>query len=263
MRRLTFLQCLGVGSCGLAAPISPVLAALPYQFDGQYVYPGVGFLRSCRFPASIDYRAARLDYVTFSRSSVAALIAQGTQLQRHGLQLWQLADANNAFAAINGGYFNMDTFSYDGLLVIDGKQITPQVARYSGVVAVDQSGILSLRRVQDAGGAWSAMQTGPFLIDPGGTMGIHTRLATSYFRSFIAMRSDTIVAGFTSRIDLYELAALLMQNPQAFGVDRFDAALSLSGDASAAFFAREGNETLREGGALPSPAVLLFTSRIA
>jgi len=90
-------------------------------------------------------------------------------------------------------------------------------------------------------------------------MGIHSNSYDEFRRSFIAQSGNIIVTGVTSPVSLYELAEVLLQFPDAFLVNRFDAALNLSGDATAAFFARVPHGDIREGGGVNSPAVITFS----
>lgn len=257
LTRPRFLK-LAVASIAMATAPRKIAAATPYSIDVEYRYDGAGLVRSVRFPRTSQRDAVQCDFAALLSDHVKAAIVSGSQLSIPGLQLWSIADRHHAIVAVNGGFFQTNSFGYDGLLVIDGQQIEGKNSQYSGAVVVDVNGILSLQRINDVSHPASAMQTGPFIIDPGGTMGMHSKTYDLFRRSFIAQSGKTIVTGVTSPISLYQLAALLLQFPDAFEVDRFDAALNLSGAASAGFFAKLAHDDIRDGGSLNSPAVITF-----
>jgi hypothetical protein len=90
-------------------------------------------------------------------------------------------------------------------------------------------------------------------------MGMRSHTYDQFRRSFVGQSEDSIVAGITSRISLYQLAEVLLAYPQVFLIDRFDAVLNMSGAATAAFFARTGKTVIRDGGSYNSPAVMFFS----
>jgi hypothetical protein len=76
------------------------------------------------------------------------------------------------------------------------------------------------------------------LIEPGGVRGIRSNDHVQTRRSVVAQSGSTIVAMVVSQISLFELASFLMENPGAFGLTHFDAALNMSGSATTGFYAK-------------------------
>jgi hypothetical protein len=161
----------------------------------------------------------------------------GEELYRAPSQLRDLATRHNASIAINGGFFDMTSFDPAGLLIVDGKTISPANAKYSGAFVIDAAGVPSVVRVARVSHPAYAVQSGPFLIEIGGGIG---QLGDPDWarRSFVAQAGSTLVAATTSIVSLHQLAELLVQYPDAFEVSAFDSALNLGGAASAGFFAQ-------------------------
>jgi len=109
---------------------------------------------------------------------------------------------------INGGYFNPD-FSPTGHCKIDNRVIRPGVSpSLSGFVAIDGDGRLSLLAATDDPAPFpTVLQNGPYLIDPGGGIGIHSRTGKRAARTAIGrLTDDTLVILVTEPIELYDLA---------------------------------------------------------
>jgi hypothetical protein len=259
MQRKDFVLSASAAALATAA-LSPLRAlASPYQINGEDTYTDLGILRSVTFPRTSDRFPSTFVFASLARDSTKGAIASGTQIQRGLLQLRQLADDNNATVAINGGFFLMPSFAFDGLLVIEGKQLSSANAEHSGAVTMDAKRFVSLTPIADVGNPEYALQTGPFFIDPGGTMGMRSHTYDRFERSFIATSADKLVVGVCSPLSLYDLAEVMLQYPDAFGVSRFDAGLNLCGAATSGFYARSTKMILADDAArLSSPAVLLF-----
>ncbi|HEV2262049.1 MAG TPA: phosphodiester glycosidase family protein [Candidatus Rubrimentiphilum sp.] len=258
-RRIDFLASLAATAVAGSATIA--YAAGAYRVDGEYSYGQFGAVRSVTFFGSGDRPDAQIIFASIVHDNAKAEIVAGSQSEIRGLQLWHLADERNATIGVNGGFFQGNSFYYDGLLVINGRQISARDSQFSGAVTLDANGALSLQRIDDVANPVSAMQTGPFFIDPGGTMGMRSHTYDRFPRSFIAQGAGVVVTGITSPLSLYQLAEIMLQYPQPFQVVRFDAALNLCGAETSAFFARTGKTMVREGGAINSPVVLLFSPR--
>ncbi len=112
---------------------------------------------------------------------------------------------------INGGYFEAD-YSPSGYCRIDGKVIKAGVNRkLSGFIALNRHGTLSLHtRLPDAQTYPSVLQSGPHVIDPGGTIGIRRAKGRHAARTLVGRKhnGDMFVL-VTSPIDLYDLAHLV------------------------------------------------------
>lgn len=262
MQRKDFI--LRASATALAASALAPRSALasPYRVTGEDTYADFGMLRSVMFPQTSDRFASMFVFASLDRGATKGAIVSGTDIQRGRFQLHQLADENNATVAINGGFFVMPSFTFDGLLVIDGKQISQANTRHSGAVTMDTSRSVSLVPIADVGQPEYALQTGPFFIDPGGTMGMRSHTYDHFERSYIAQSADKLVVGVCSPLSLYDLAEVLLQHPDAFGVSSFDAGLNLCGSATSGFYARSTKMTLADDPPrLHSPAVLLFGPR--
>lgn len=244
------------GAAALAAASIPTFARADdgFSVDGQYVNQGFAIVRQVTFAASGDRAATRM---TFALVAPNALKASFVQVARNQ-SLWRTAEQRNAMLGINGGFFNTD-FSFSGLLVLNGQQITPKNGLYDGAVVVDANGAITLQSIGDVGTPQNAMQTGPFLVRPGGTMGIDAPDRGLYARSFIAKSDDAIILGMSiTGITLYQLAEILTQFPSAFLAKSIDSALDLGGASEAAFFARLPSESIHLGGTANSPVLLLI-----
>ncbi len=142
-------------------------------------------------------------------------------------------------AAIDGG-FMVGRFFPDGLLVIGGVVRQPARRGLSGVVGsardgtpvVDGAGAVDPRSLRDG------LQSGPFVVDPGGLRGIHRDDGERTRRSLVVESDDRIAFVVTSACGLYDLAAALVDTPQLFGFDRVDRALNLGGDKTSGFAVR-------------------------
>lgn len=166
------------------------------------------------------------------------LVEQPTTDQVHGQRVAALMATIGGVAAINGGYFTQE-FTPAGLLVVDGHAISPRSdeAVLSGCIFINASCKLSLlTRDDDWTGATSARQAGPFLIDPGGTVGIKPSEHPAFARRSLIMRSNSgsIALVATSDASLYDLARCLHDHAQGFGVEGVERVLNLDGGPSTA-----------------------------
>ncbi len=168
--------------------------------------------------------------------------------------------------AINGGYFSSD-WKPDGLWVIDGKEIQALSNNpvLSGVVTITEEGRIDAMPLgNDTGNARFAFQAGPWLIDPGGELGIHQDDGKRFKRSIIAFTTDgeTLVVS-SSPASLYELASGLQRLPDILPVARVDRALNLDGGPSAGLFVDtvDGRVSMQPSG--PVHHVLVCTDRAA
>lgn len=139
-----------------------------------------------------------------------------------------------AVVAINGGYFE-PSFRPSGLLRIDGRGLQPLAPEgvLSGIVALDPAGVLRLLpRDASLDGVHTAIQAGPFLLDPGGAIGVRPRAAAAN-RSLLASDDHgRLLLLATGALTLHHLATLLHDHPQAFGMERIERALNLDGGPS-------------------------------
>lgn len=208
------------------------------------VVGGIALTRHGRWTAAdIDVLANDARRVRFARGSTAF---EATVIRfdrgRVVAQLVDVADgqtlgdvAGEATLAINGGYFDA-SFNPLGLYRIDGREVSPMLARppLSGVVTIDARGRLDLGAGDDPA-ASSAFQAGPFVIDPGGAVGIRSDDGKLAERTLLACDERSIAVVVTTPTTLRALAECLHDRPEAFGLARVDRALNLDGGPSTGF----------------------------
>jgi hypothetical protein len=183
-------------------------------------------------------RAFTSTSVVLAASARLRLVEQPIADQAHGQAVASLMTTTGGIAAINGGYFTAE-FAPAGLLVIDARTISSRSdeAVFSGFLAIDTEGKLSLRtRGDNLAGAVSARQAGPFVIDPGGTVGIKPSEHPAFARRTLAVVSTTgcVALVATSDVSLYDLASCLHDHPDGFGVEGVERSLNLDGGPSTA-----------------------------
>jgi hypothetical protein len=167
-----------------------------------------------------------------------ALRAQAGNDREKAMPVAGLMAAADGVAALNGGYYTRG-FAADGLLRVDGREVAPvgTAAVLSGFLAISADGAVSLRtRAEGPGAAPSVRQCGPFLIDPGGAVGIAANAeAPRARRSVVALGVDGRVALVaTSEVSLPDLARCLHDHAEGFGVAGVERALNLDGGPSTA-----------------------------
>ena len=155
---------------------------------------------------------------------------------RASSQLRDIAERYHAPIAINGGFFDA-TFAPKGLLIVNGRTVSQPVDDLSGAFVIDANGVPSVVKIADVSHPAFAVQSGPFLIEVGGALGV-AKDPSWLNRTFVAQAGDKFVAGATTAVSLQQLAGLLKQFPGAFEVDAFDAALNMGGAATTGFFAQ-------------------------
>jgi Phosphodiester glycosidase len=233
-----------------------------YRVEGIFDLGSQGSVRYIRFAPErgvvpVLCTAAILPQATF-RSNLAELHERSKAYNAVN----EMAIANDAVVAVNGGFFVFNTFTPDGLLIVDGRRIGQARPGVGGIVALDSIGRLSISGDTDPRGALNAVQSQPLLVLPGGKMGMRSETGLLARRSFIAVSGDFVIAGITSPVTLYHLADVMIEYPDAFGLPRIDAALNLTGDATSAFYARlQEGTTLERRPTWPNRDVLLFTRR--
>ncbi|HEV2643149.1 MAG TPA: phosphodiester glycosidase family protein [Candidatus Elarobacter sp.] len=145
-------------------------------------------------------------------------------------------------AAVTGGYF-LDRFRPKGLLEIGGSVREPARADMSGIVGslTDETPVVVPSAGVSTASLKDAIQAGPFVVDPGGAFGIRSDDHEHDRRAIVFLAGDQIGVALTSSCTLYELAEGLTRSPAAFGVDRVERALNLSGSRSAGIAVRLPN----------------------
>jgi hypothetical protein len=147
-----------------------------------------------------------------------------------------LVDAR-AQVAMVGGYFRRPDPVHDGLCLVDGVEVSPlaEKAVLSAIIGADADGVPALR-TRDEGGAglrW-AVQAGPFVVDPGGILGVNPHPAFAR-RAVLAQADDGALVALASAgpLTLHEVARLLLDHPAELGVARIERAVNCDGGPSA------------------------------
>lgn len=189
------------------------------------------------------------------QSGLHALIITIPQTQNKGFVFLDTPDRTGDFTInkywdskkysimFNGGYFE-DDFSSSGLFKINGKMIQETVSeKLSGFVVLDNEGVLHiLTRDENLEAYPSVIQSGPFVIDPGGQIGIHSQSERQAERTLVGtMQDGAIVVIVTEPISLYDLAHGIKKHLPA--VDRL---LNLDGGPSTAL-KTSSQEVLNKG----------------
>jgi Phosphodiester glycosidase len=202
-------------------------------------------LETSKLAAGIEYRHVRFAnhrdsfeafVVMFDPSAVRASVVD---LGTDGTKLLQdVSSEQRAAVVINGGYFD-DKRQPIGLHRIGGQTISPLVQRapLSGFVCIDATGRLSITTATDpeGRGASDVIQAGPFLIDPGGRIGIHSDTAPPTERTVCAIADSKACLICTTPASLLNLSRCLNDVPEAFGLGQIDRALNLDGGPSTGF----------------------------
>jgi uncharacterized protein YigE (DUF2233 family) len=166
------------------------------------------------------------------------LVEQTGADQDHGQKVSVLMSAANGVAAVNGGYFTRK-FAPAGLLLVDGRTASPRSdeTALSGFLAIDADGKVTLRRrSDDLSGVTSVRQAGPFLIDPGGEIGIRPSEHPAVARRTVvlATTSGQVALVTTTDVTLHDLATCLHDHAAGFGIRGVERALNLDGGPSTA-----------------------------
>jgi len=181
----------------------------------------------------------------------AALIDQPERTRPAAAALRAALPVDEGALIVNGGYFD-GAFQPDGLWRIDGQErvaLSPKPA-LSGIVVIDGAGALRLvPRATDIAAAAQAMQAGPFLIDPGGAVGV--RRADAPARRTVLARDDAdgLLVIVTGALALADLAVVLHRHGDALAGDagvprRIERALNLDGGPSTALYLRRAGEVV-------------------
>lgn len=196
------------------------------------------------------------------RRSFSAKIVQQQTRQNAMTAVRDIGRSSKATVAINGGRFN-GAFAPDGLLIVDNEVIGQKRADWIGYLTVDGDGNASVTAKPDLRRAQYAVQGDVLIIEPGGKMGMWREDNERFRRTIIAQSGDVILALVTSPVSLFTLAYALMERPDAFYLNHFDAALNLSGAATTGFYAKltDGSEvTVPEY--WPNRDVVTFSPRL-
>jgi len=145
------------------------------------------------------------------------------------------------YVVFNGGYFGHDKLP-EGLLVYQGQRLSAVVPKFSGLFIV-KDGRGQIGWFKDLGEQASkadlAVQSGPFIVDPGRRPGIKNETSNIRFlRTVLAMENDGKISVLLFQTPLTLLQA---QNIILKKFPKIDAALNLDGGPSSALIAKSNN----------------------
>jgi len=211
--------------------------------DVLYDLPGDAIYRTFTWEDDAGGSGVTFHVVTIPADGLSAALwfnEPGTT-EEDAAGIVDVAEQTGAQVVINGGYFDED-FAPAGLAVRGGVELSPasDQAALSGFVSISESGQVRLSPSSDGMPAGQTiLQSGPFLIDPGGTMGIRSDDGRRQRRSVIALggeAGDTLVLILADAVSLYTLARLMFDHPSWFGVSSIDSALNLDGGPSSTLY---------------------------
>jgi uncharacterized protein YigE (DUF2233 family) len=233
-----------------ASDRGPQLLQVLAKSGWQPIAPGIEN-RAAVEPAVLEIHAYKL-------SQKAVRVRMLTALAPEGSGADQVGAAAKALLVINGGYFQYgdgQAMEPTGLLMVDGVLMSPRSAcrACSGVLYADQSGlhIDFAQGLKEARGLQAAVQTGPMLVHPGGSVGIRLAGGPRAARSAVCLDGgDIVVLAALSPLTLFELATLLAtpKDHGGFGCER---AINLDGGPSTQIYAGFDGHAEKIG--LPAP----------
>ena len=260
-------QFLGTASAAAITAATPAFARAQngngYTIEGSFDLGAQGAVRSIRFAPERGIVPVRCLAAMLPRAAFSATLIELQERSTSYTAVADLGRSNNAAVAINGGFFKYDTFSPDGLLIVNGRRVGQMRTDVGGVAMIDDKGAVTIGEDVPPGAAPRfALQGIPMLVLPDGKMAMRSENGMRARRSFLAQSDDVVIAGITSPVTLWHLADVMIEYPDAFGVDRIDGAINLTGDATSAFYAKLADGTTMERTASwPNLDVLLFVRR--
>lgn len=224
----------------------------------SHALPGAGEVRTLRFDPATKNAFTMTESILRPDKVELKIVDQPLRDKEHAT-IKQAVLREKGFLGINGGYFDL-SFQPDGWCVVDGKEITPPSGKkiLSGLLSIPKGkkiprlDLFSNRPAE----VFSAIQTGPFLIDPGGKMGIRQKDGPLAPRTVIAQTAKSLVIITTSPITLYDLADQLTTLYVAD--EKIDRALNLDGGPSTGIFLQSGDYTIDEPEHWPVRNILVF-----
>ena len=139
-------------------------------------------------------------------------------------------DASTDLLIVNGGYFD-GLFRPVGYCQIGGEVLNAEDStKLSGYVVINEAGALDLlwKQRPETDVAHDVLQVGPYVIDPGGKIGIHSSAGTTAKRTLIAKKRDgSILVITTTPVFLDQLAKILKAE-----IPDIERALNLDGGPS-------------------------------
>lgn len=209
------------------------------QFSGTNAAAVTTGVKWIRFVATCDRQTPiTVQCAIFDPASYRAILIDQPEPGPDRQRLADMFRVRQPIAGINGGYFD-SRFQPVGLLLIDGEIRSPLSTNppLSAIVGVDAAGQIQLRPTRDGyDGLRSAIQAGPWLIDPGSSVGISNDRPPRTRRSVIAVTAaGQILMISTSDASLYDIALILTKLGQVLPGVKIERAANLDGGPSCAW----------------------------
>ena len=113
---------------------------------------------------------------------------------------------------VNGGYFDGNRNSIGFCQIGDVVHSGVDNPKFSGYLVLDAAGRLDLKFMERPKDAYSVLQCGPYVIDPGGKIGIYSRNGKPAKRNLVGMTQDgAVLILTTSEVLLFDLARILKE----------------------------------------------------
>jgi uncharacterized protein YigE (DUF2233 family) len=186
---------------------------------------------------------AKIHAVTGRASELRFRVMSNTDRRFSNVQ--EAVSQSEAFAGVNGGYFQSDLTPV-GLLISQGKLVHPleRAKLLSGVFLVrkQKPSLVRAQHFSDIAGVSDAIQCGPFLVDNGAAVSGLNNGRTAP-RTFVFLtRSGSWGVGICRSVTLAELAEILtvtdlLPSPVA-------TALNLDGGSSTGFYLARGDQSI-------------------
>jgi len=147
---------------------------------------------------------------------------------------------NGCYAGINGGFFDMQDFTPCGLMIAQGRKVSPFESKtwQEGVFVVrgNQPSLIQREAFTSAEGISDALQSSPWLIRNGKVEEIQKDDVRRTRRVFLVQGKSGIFAiGFSSRATLFEIAGALVSRSLAQTIEVSEV-LVLDGATSGGFW---------------------------
>jgi uncharacterized protein YigE (DUF2233 family) len=179
----------------------------------------------------------------------------------------EFRERTGAVLAINAGFFDLDMASRltpVGLLVVEGREVSafnPEKAKnpLSGLLYSrdGELGLMWSRDYATSDGFQSALQTGPFVVDPGGKNGIYRNNYDRQNRSVVCFDQggQAVIVQVSGGLSLFEVGDFL-STPESEGGLGCERALNLDGGPSSQV------SVLAEGASLEVPGLWRISSSL-
>ena len=223
-----------------------VSSSYDFQLINEKILPNqLGTFKQLRFISADQSTIIAIDAIKLSHQYHAKVYEQKQNNQFSAHYIGQLLRYENFVIAMNGGYYSK-RFQPIGLFIKEDNIITPWAnsSLLSACVKVDKSGKLSIGfNKKLCINAWSALQSGPLLIENGN---IRSRLYVTKnssdfyeknYRTVIALSDENeALLLVSSQAKLTDIAYILKNNPKAFDVKHIQTAINLDGGSSTGMY---------------------------